>query len=146
MINNYNYILELWEKRNEIERPIKEKILHDNSTLAYADVNSDQIIKSVGATKITSLIDITEQLIKLTDDLLIEINDFLSEFPNVAKSLISKKHINKYGSIISFSMDDNPILLNIIIRCPEVDYKILAKLYGSSEEQIKKEYTTGYEQ
>ena len=145
MVNNYNYILELWEKREEIEKPIKEKILNDNSTLSYADVTKEKIINSVGAAKITILISITEQLIKLTDDILIEIDDFLKEFPAIAKTLINKKLLKQYGAVISFSVNGNQILQNIIIRSPEVDYKILSELYGVPEEQLREEHKTGYE-
>lgn len=47
MIDNYNFIIELWNKRSEIERPIREKIIKDYSGLAYVDVSREQIFKSV---------------------------------------------------------------------------------------------------
>lgn len=103
MVNNYNYILDLWEKRNEIERPIKEKLLQDHSSqTSYADVNSKDILNSIGATKITSLIDITEQLIKLTDDLLIEIDDFMSEFTGYKPIFITEPELAGKGGSLKY--------------------------------------------
>ncbi len=145
MVNNYNFLLSLWVKRNELERPIKEKIVHDFSDRAYADVTRDEIFSSVGTANYTALIDVTEKSLKFTDDLIIELNDFLTEFPSVAKTLINTNKLKHYGSLISFFSGGNEILTNLIVKVPDVDYDALAELYGRTAEQIKTEYSTGYE-
>jgi hypothetical protein len=38
MVNNYNYLLDLWNQRNEIERPMKEKLLAQFSNQAYINI------------------------------------------------------------------------------------------------------------
>ena len=90
MIENYNFIIELWDKRSEIERPIKEKLVKDYGTLAFAEVDRGQIFKSVNPSEFIVLMDLTERAIKYTDDLIIEIKDFMTEFPEVGKSFINK--------------------------------------------------------
>jgi len=145
MIHNYNFTLDLWNKRNEIERPIKEKILHDHAELGFIDVSREQIFESVGAANYIALIDLTEKAMKFTDDLIIELNDFLTTFPEIGKALINTKKLKEYGSIITFNSESNPMLLNMIDKSPEVDFDVLAKLYGRTVEQVKNEYTTGYE-
>jgi len=145
MVNNYNFLLGLWVKRNELERPIKERIVHTFSDRAYADVTRDEILSSVGAANYTALIDVTEKSIKFTDDLIVELNDFLTEFPAVAKTLIKTDKLKNYGTLISFFSDGNKKLTDLIVKVPDVDYDALAELYGKEAEQIKTEYTTGYE-
>lgn len=145
MIHNYNFIIELWRKRSEIERPIKEKIISDHTGLAFTDVTREQIISSVGEAKFTVLIDLTEKAIKYTDDLIIEFNDFITNFPEIGISLIDKKYRERYGRIITFQTKDNQKLLSIIEKTVEVDYTILSTLFGESVENIRKEYETGYE-
>lgn len=145
MIENYNFIIELWNKRSELERPIKEKIIKDNTNLAYADVTREQIFKSVSPSDFTVLVDLTERAIKFTDDLIIEINDFMTQFPEIGKSLINSKYIKQYGPIITYSADENPKLLALIDKTPDVDYTILAGLFGKTVDAVKNEYTTGYE-
>lgn len=145
MIDNYNFIIELWNKRSELERPIKEKIIKDYAELAYAEVNREQIFKSINPSDFIVLIDLTERAIKFTDDFIVEFNDFMTNFPSVAKSLIDNKYIEQYGPIITCKSDENPKLLALIEKEPEVDYTILAELFGETVEKVKQEYTTGYE-
>lgn len=145
MFENYNFIIELWDKRSEIERPIKEKLVKDYGTLAFAEVDREQIFKSVDPSEFIVLMDLTERAIKYTDDLIIEINDFMTEFPEIGKSFINKKSLENYGPVITYSAEDNEKLLTLIRKSPEVDYQILAELLGETEEQVRSEYTTGYE-
>lgn len=145
MVQNYNLIVDTWNKRAEVDRPIKEKLLQDYSQLAYAHVNREQIFNSVGAANLTLLIGITEKAIKLTDDLILEYHDFLQHFPEMAKTLITKKYSDKYGPILTFSTDGNPILVNLMEKSIEVDFSVLAQLFGESEEKVRAEYETGYE-
>ncbi len=145
MINNYNIILGMWEKRNEIDRPIKEKILSDFSSKGYVNVTVDQVFKSVGSANFISLIDLTEKAIKLTDDLIVELHDFLISFPEITKALIKTNKIKNYGTILTFSTNENQKLLYLISKSPEVSYELLSELYGQPADQIRNAYTTGYE-
>lgn len=146
MVQNYNLIVDTWNKRAELDRPIKEKLMKDYGELAYAHVNKEQIFNSVGAANFILLIDFTERAIKLTDDLIIEFTDFLKHFPEITKTLISEKYRNRYGPILTFSTGGNQKLENLMEKSVEVDYSMLAPLFGESEERIRAEYETGYEQ
>lgn len=146
MIENYNYVIELWNKRSEIERPITERIVQDYGTLGFVNVTREQIFKSVNPSEFITLIDLTEKAIKLTDDLIIELQDFMMDFPEIGKSLINEKYLKKFGFIIILSTETNAKIFSFIDKSPEVDYKILAELFGQTEEQVKNEYITGYEQ
>ncbi len=145
MIQNYNLTIDTWNKREEIERPIKEKIMHDHAGLAFAHVTRKQIFSSVGASKFIVLMDITERAIKFTDELIIELNDFLVNFPEIGKSLIGKEYRDRYGPILLYSSEENPKLLSLMEKSVEVNYTILAELFGESEERIRAEYETSYE-
>jgi len=145
MVQNYNLIVDTWNKRAELDRPIKEKLMHDYGELAYAHVDKEQIFNSVGATNFTLLIDFTERAIKFTDDLIIELDDFLKSFPEATKPLIPEKYRNRYGPILTFSTGGNQKLENLLNKSVEVDYSMLAPLYGETEDKIRTEYETGYE-
>jgi hypothetical protein len=146
IIENYNFIIELWNKRSKDGRPLIEKILKDHSNLAHAHVTQEQIFESVSPADFIVLIDLTEKAINFTDDFIIELNDFIAEFPKVGKSIINSKAIEKHGPIICYKTEDNPILLGLIEKEPEVDFAALAILFGLSIEDVKQEFTTGYEQ
>lgn len=146
MLENYNFIIELWNKRSKIERPIKEKLVKDYGSLAQAEVTRDQIFNSVDPSEFIILMDLTERAIKHTDDLIVEMEDFLSKFPETSKSLVKEKYLDQYGPIITYSAKENPKLLALIEKVPEVDYTILAELFNLTVEQVREEYSTGYEE
>ncbi len=145
MIHNYNYLLELWHKRNDIERPIKEDIIQKLSTKTYDAIDPDQAIKYADKTNLILLIDLTEHVIRLTDDLLVEFNDFLSNFPVYAETLINTKQLEHYGSVLTFSNNGNKQLMAILKKTSDVDYQSVTELFGMTVDQLKQRYTTGYE-
>ena len=144
MIHNYNYLLELWVKRNEVERPIKEKLVQKYSQNAYADVNPEQIIKCVGAADWAILVDLTEHVTKLTDDLLVEFDAFLRDFPKYAKTLIKTKRLKRYGSVLTYSNNGNKKLLAMLEKSLSSNYESVTELFGSTVEQLQERYKTGY--
>jgi hypothetical protein len=145
MISNYNYVLELWNQRNEIERPIKLKIMKQAKGQAFVNMNQIELIDLIGASEISVLIDLTERVVKLTDDLIIETDDFLEKFPAYAKTLVNTDRLKKYGSVLKYSNNGNERFLNLIKRVSEVDYTYLEDLFGQSAEELKKGHLTGYE-
>lgn len=145
MVSNYNYILKLWEQRNDLNQAFKEKLLQAHGNNAHMKLSINDVIQAVGRADVVILIDLNERVIKLTDDLIRETDDFLSKFPKYAKSKIKYKRLKKYGSILTFSNNDNKKLLEIIERSPEVDFSPVEDLFGSTAEEINKRHETGYE-
>jgi hypothetical protein len=144
MISNYNYVLELWKQRNQIERPIREQIIAKSSGQAYVNMNQATLLKLVSGAELSLVIDLTERLIKLTDDLIIELDDFLSCFPEMAILLINTKRLKRYGSVLMYSNNDNQLLLDLIKKTPEVDYSSVEQLFGESSDQLRQRHSTGY--
>lgn len=146
MTSNYNYLLKLWEQRNDINQAFKEKLLQAHGSNAHMTLSINDVIQAVGRADVVILIDLTERVIKLTDDLIRETDDFLSKFPEYAKSKIKYKRLKKYGSVLTYSNNDNKKLLELIERSPEVDFSSVEDLFGSISDEIKKSYENGYEQ
>jgi len=145
MVNNYNYLIDLWEQRNSIERPIKEKLMAKFTNQGYLTLSEQEAIQVIGPAKMVLLIDLTERVVKFTDDLLIEINDFLINFPVYAKSRIKTKKLKRFGSVITYSNNGNELLLAMLAKTPEPDFKSVEALFGETSEKIKTRMKTGYE-
>jgi hypothetical protein len=145
MVNNYNYLIDLWEQRNSIERPIKEKLMAQFLNQGYINISEQEAIQAIGPAKVVVLIDLTERVVKFTDDLLIEINDFLINFPVYAKSRIKTKKLKRFGSVITYSNNGNELLLAMLAKTPEPDFTSVEALFGEKSEEIKKKMETGYE-
>lgn len=145
MIHNCNYVQELWLKRNEIERPIKKKVVQRYSAGAFVDVSLEQIFECVSEASFATLVDLTEHVIKLTDDLLVELDDFLANFPVYAKTHINSERLKRYGSVLTYSNNDNGELLAMLQKSPNADYSSVTALFGATTDQLKQRYSTGYE-
>ena len=145
MISNYNHILMLWGKRNDHIQDFKDETLKKYPGNAFHDIDLKSVQEILSPPKTVILIDITERLIKLTDDILIELDDFLTKFPKYVKSKIDVKRLKKFGTILEYSNDGNDKLLSILERMPEVDFSIVEQLFGQSADAIKKRHETGYE-
>ncbi|MBH0012445.1 hypothetical protein I6F66_10095 [Pseudoalteromonas sp. NZS100_1] len=146
MVSNYNALLQMWEKRNEVNEAFKQSILNTYGKDASLKISFKDAEAAFGSSGLVTLIDITERCIKLTDQIIIELNDFLERFPSFAKTKISLKRLKNYGKLISYSNNDNKFLLEIIKPEVEVDFTSVMGLYGESIQVIKKRHTTGYEQ
>jgi hypothetical protein len=145
MVNSYNNLIYLWEQRNSIDKPIKEKLMAEFSNQGYIDISEQEAIQAIGPAKMVSLIDLTEKVVKFTDDLLIEINDFLINFPAYAKSRIKTKQLKRFGSVITYSNNGNTLLLAMLAKTPEPDFTSVEELFGKTSKEIKKRMKNGYE-
>ncbi|MDI5830687.1 hypothetical protein [Shewanella xiamenensis] len=146
MVNNYNYLLKLWDERNKLDRPIRQKIISTFSEgKAGATVNTDDIVECVGIADICMLINLTERVIKLTDDLIVEQNDFLVHFPRYAKTLIKIDKINDYGSVLNYSNNGNEKLLKLLEKSNKPSFESVEKIFEMKSDEIAKMHFTGYE-
>ncbi len=145
MVNNYNYLIDLWNQRNEIERPMKEKLMAQFSNQAYINISEQEAIEAIGPAKTVLLIDLTERLVRLTDDILIEINDFLINFPIYAKSRINTKRLKRFGSVITYSNNGNELLLAMLAKTTKPNFSSVEILFGETSEEIEQKMKTGYE-
>lgn len=142
MIHNYNYVQELWLKRNEIDRPIKEKVIQRHTTKAFVDVSPEQVIECVGEANYVLLVDLTEKVINLTDDLLVELDDFRANFPVYAKTHINPEILKRYGSVLNFP--NNKELIAMLQKSQDADYSSVTTLFGATTDELKQRYSTGY--
>jgi len=145
IVNSYNNLIYLWEQRNSIDKPIKEKLMAEFSNQGYIDMSEQEAIQAIGPAKMVLLIDLTEKVVKFTDDLLIEINDFLINFPAYAKSRIKTKQLKRFGSVITYSNNGNTLLLAMLAKTPEPDFTSVEELFGKTSKEIKKRMKNGYE-
>lgn len=145
MVSNYNYLLKLWEQRNEVNQNIKEIISASIGNKAYGNLSLQEVENTIDKADLVILIDLTERCITLTDDIIIELDSFLSDFPFFVKTKIDTKRLKKYGTIISYSNNNNQKLLELIKKSPEVDFSSVQHLFGETDKEIKKRHTTGYE-
>lgn len=145
MVSNYNYVLELWEQRNTLNEQFKARVLEEHGDKAKMMLSHDDIVQAVGQAFLVAFIDLNERVIRLTDDLILELDDFMSEFPKFAKRKIQLKRLKRYGSILVHSNNENPHILELLKKSPDPDYGVLSQIFSEPEEDIRARFSTGYE-
>lgn len=128
IFENYNTALEMWRTRNELAPPIFGEIVADNSTTGVANVRFEDAVKSVGHAKIAQLIDLNEKVLSITDELLADFMKLLKELPKIAKPLLSKKVMKKYGDV--FQIEFNPQIQATALNRVPVNKIDLIKILG----------------
>jgi hypothetical protein len=128
IFENYNTALEMWKTRNELVPPIFKEIVSDHSATGVAKVNFQDVVKSIGYAKIAQLINLNEQVLSITDDLLADLMKLMNELPKIAKPLISKSVMKKYGDIFRFEF--NPQIQATALNRVPVNKNDLEKILG----------------
>ena len=143
LFSNYNLLISTWEKRNELDVRVKSKLLATYSNQAFGYFNTDTIRSCIDPKDLVSLIDLTERVINLTDDLIIELIDFLENFPVLAESRIKMKTLKNYGTVLKIQHTQESMSLHK--KCPEANYELVSDIFGYSAAELKNRYKTGYE-
>ena len=129
IFENYNTAFEMWKTRNELARPIFEKIVSGNSSTAVANVYLDDIVRTVGHAKIAQLIDLNEKVLSLTDELLTDFMKLMTELPKISEPLISKKVMEQYGKV--FKHEFSPETQATVLSRVPVNKDALNKILGA---------------
>ncbi len=143
IFSNYNSLLKLWERRNEIIIDLMSTLKpHFGKPLNY------QMLQTlIGDGVISQLSDFTERALHMTDDLLIEVSAFLIGFSDVAKTKVEKRVVKKFGNILSVALpsnDDFPKAVEILNKVPELNYKLASQIHGRSEDELRERYRAIY--
>lgn len=129
------------QTRNESNEKIKKEILNDRqSNSASINVSFQEILQITDLSELAQVIDLSERLIVLIDDLIIGFYEFLQEFPEVAKQKINLKLIKGYGSILTYNPNDNAEFQSVLKRSTLPDYKKLSFILELDEEKLMARY------
>lgn len=139
MIENYNELQIIMAKRSMVYEKIVQLV---SGTQRESSIEIETLLKLIPNQTLKEAIDLTEKMIVLVDDLIIEMVSFLDEFPKIMQKSILTNKIKNYGSVIRTSSPPNEFIY-LYERCAKVDYKKLATIFHENEEIVSKLYKTG---
>lgn len=138
IFENYIDLVSIWAKRNELNDEVKAQIINKiPQNLTYFDVSRELIDKSVDQSKFAALIDLTEIVIRYTDDLIIELESLNNELPLISKKAVDMKCLKNFGSILNYGRSTS---IELLSECPLPDFKKLSTILGRSEEELMARY------
>lgn len=126
--SNYNVLLSFWNTRN---KNLEELINKYGGELELSDLYSKDRPACQG------LIELTETVITLTDELIVSINDFLTTFPSIAKTRINNKILKDNDMFLGKSKDDTSEFQESLVRLINADKGRLGQLINRSMEEIE---------
>jgi hypothetical protein len=137
-LDNYNYLLGLWEERTKLAEKTVDSVVNKRFGKAHAQVDINDFIQAIGEAELVKLIDLTERIIRFTDDMIIELSDLLYHFPEYAKRRVDIK--KQYGTVLTFPKDGNEQVLKMMSKSPPADYSTVSYLFGKSVEEMISRY------
>jgi uncharacterized protein YihD (DUF1040 family) len=143
IFSNYNTLLSLWAKRNEII----EELLPTLKPHWGKPLNLEMLQELIGVGNMSMLSDLTERALHMTDDVLIEVCSFMLGFSEEAKTKVNKRAVKKFGNVLQISLpnsEDFPKAVDILSKVTEVDYPSLAHLQGRTEKELRDRYRPIY--
>lgn len=144
MLSNYNFLVGTWHRRNVLAAEIIPKIIREHGEQGVANMSLNKAIDCVGQEVFLPYMDLTEYIIKITDELLLETYDFVSNFEKSSRQCIDTFRVKDYGKLLSYK-NETEGAKKLMKKCPEVNYQLLAALFSTPVERIKERYVTGYE-
>uniref|UniRef100_UPI00138E10D8 hypothetical protein n=1 Tax=Aeromonas finlandensis TaxID=1543375 RepID=UPI00138E10D8 len=143
IVSNFHTVIKVWEKRNQkIEEFMPKLVGNYGMPLSF-----DEIQNLLGIGNIALLSDLTERCLHMTDDLLVEISCFLVGFSKVVDGKIDSKILKRFGGLISPSLptyDEYPSAVDMLTKVPTVNYKLLSKIQGRTEQELQERYREIY--
>ncbi len=139
IFDNYINLLVILKKRDELNENFK-KNLFQKMDIEISEISENFILKNTHQKDLSALIDLTEIFLQLTDELIIELYNFLEIFPNEARKKIKLKNLENYGGILNFNLKANSKINNFLIKVPNPDYKKISQISGKSLEETMARY------
>lgn len=136
--SNYNQLFELLTLRNQVSEDVRNTLAPLLRT-AGADGNIEMrdIRLTLGDLKMMKIVDLTEKLIIMVDDLIITINDFLHNFPQKASEPLKKNYLNNYVYLNGY-MNESQSFKETLQRCKRVDLGLFARIMKLEKEEALK--------
>jgi hypothetical protein len=145
LFDNYHYLLTLWEKRNLIDRDIREHLAGQRSAVGYAELSEKLIRELIPGGPLTQWIQLTEIVIKLTDELIIEFEDFYYNFAVFAESRIKHGAVKNYATLLKLQTRNPGETSKILNKTVAPDYSSILDLFGQTSAEMHSNFKTGYE-
>ncbi|HCZ9037751.1 TPA: hypothetical protein O4F91_004413 [Vibrio alginolyticus] len=144
MFKNYNFLLEIWAKRNELYEEHLLPIVCDKHA---GQINHQELISELGLGKVAEISDVTEQAIMFTDDMLVEICCFLEAFSTLSKDTVNLKVSRRYREIFEFELptaDISEYAVDMLSLTQALDLSLLTKVLKVPKTEAEQRYQRLY--
>jgi hypothetical protein len=141
IFDNYKALINMVKTQQTLKSNLHQCI----SDLGTSDISLDIVLNELGKAQTIKLMQVTEQIIILVDDLLLFFNDFSQQFPLLAKKRLRKDMPKGIYTIINFCSEENHIKRSKYFdRSPILNTKTFCELSGLSHEEALQIFSPTY--
>lgn len=141
IFDNYENLMTILRKRDELNEQLKSQLLISMGiSSAVTTVSEEEILNNIDHILLSVLIDLTELVLRYTDDLVIQLYNFLDEFPEEARKQIKLKNLKNYGGVLNFDLKSNSYIQELLTEVPLPNFKKISEISGKPEEELMARY------
>jgi hypothetical protein len=141
LFSNFSVLNTLWSQHSNTRKYITERILQFNGGVSFSQIDANLLFRVIPHNELINHILLTEQAVRLTDDLIIECHKFMVELPALVKKRLKQGRF-KIGTVVS--VHKGVIIPQLLAPTIPVDMDRLMKFSGMSRESIEMRLATGY--
>lgn len=143
LFSNYKSVIEQWvlfsRKMIEVKNHLAQHVNIEQG------INNNDVIEIFGRPAVIQLSDLTEKMLMLTDELIVEFSCFLLGFPHSVQNLVTKSVKRKYGGIMAYQLPDKDEYGSEMLKhVPLFNEQKMVELQQRSVEEIRERYRYTY--
>lgn len=142
--SNFNTLCDFLKLRANYDIEVRSLVAAKIEKGAAADLDPQEFEAIVPNVTLVTYIDLTEHCLCLIDDLLIEFDKVLADFPEFANKLASEKGCSKDDRVFKVTLPEKA--KRFIARIPAVDYAALAAIMNIPQVELIDRYDKGLAQ
>lgn len=140
MIKNYNIAMQTWQMRNEQYLQIRESLArHEITQTDEERIGAEKFITIIGEGKLLEHLRLTEKVIHLTDNLIIEIYDFIKSAHETFSQVVDLPEPERQSSIMQYLPPEDEHNGTLTTSKP-INIKTLSKIFQIPEPLIKNRF------
>ncbi|WP_034455787.1 hypothetical protein [Buttiauxella noackiae] len=138
-VSNYNYTLKLLKMRNEIDQQVKEELTKKYGPDYSKQMSEIQLRNGLSRSLFVKYFDISEFFILQMDNMIININDFLLNYPGEISKKVNEKFLSNY-KVIGGCTFVSPSHDRLVKRTTRLDINLMASFIGMGIEEALQKY------
>lgn len=131
--DQFNQLNILIQERNTFDSQIKD---HLASTYHKKSFTFPEVMASIDSINVQKYIELTELVINMVDNLIVSVDDFLKNFPQIAKELMGD-NLSDHYKMINMYKNDSESVKKLQERTPPLDLNETAKLLGLTPKEVE---------
>tara|TARA_R110001583_G_scaffold62231_1_gene183284 strand:- start:193 stop:1053 length:861 start_codon:yes stop_codon:yes gene_type:complete len=139
LFNDFLVAENLESRRSVLKLELNELISKsfDHKLISVTKLDLDWMVKEFGSSKTANILTISEQLIGMTDWLLINLNLLIKQIQEIANDRINNGDSSLKYPIIKIDTDHNEFRQSFLVKCPKPNLNRIHELTGLTPQEFE---------